>query len=126
MLQEPISDEERAERDAERAAAAAERAAANRPLAGRLSERSICQTAGYLIRRSLSTAYQTINIPCSVTATGNGEVTIESGYRTPEAMGRRLLRYTAHGSVTDDRLRINTIAVHGVDDEPIDFAQFGF
>ena len=31
MLQEPISDEERAERDAERAAAAAERAAANRP-----------------------------------------------------------------------------------------------
>ncbi|MEA3638852.1 MAG: zinc ribbon domain-containing protein [Lamprobacter sp.] len=119
MFAEPPSEEQRE-------AAKAEREVAKRPIAGTMTERDICQTAGYLIRRSLSTAFKTINVPCSVTAKGDGEVEVESGYRTPEAMGERLLTYTAQGVVNGDTLRLNTIRVHGVDDEPIDFAEFGF
>ncbi|MEA3641286.1 MAG: hypothetical protein VBE63_15280 [Lamprobacter sp.] len=94
-------------------------------LAGNLTEQDICNTAGLLIRRSLSNAYRTIDIPCSVTA-DNNQVSINAGYRVPQPMGGHTLRYTATGQVTGRNLRINTIRVHGVDDQPVDFAEFGF
>lgn len=91
------------------------------PVAGDMSEVSVCQTAGYLIRQRLGDAFKTARVPCSVKNVGGDRVEIRAGYVSP--LGPTL-HYTAHGQVRGDRLRINTIAVDGVDDKPIDFAGF--
>lgn len=89
-----------------------------------MSDRNICQTAGYLVRQVRGKAFKTIDVPCEVTHQGAGAVEIRSGYKTPPAMGSSLLTYTAQGQVNGSRLRLDTIQVHGIDDDPIDFADF--
>lgn len=89
-----------------------------------MSDQNICQTAGYLVRQVRGKAFKTIDIPCTVAHQGSGAVQIRSGYKTPPAMGSRLLTYTAQGQVTGSRLRLNTIQVHGIDETPIPFSEF--
>lgn len=96
----------------------------DQPLVGSMSERSICDTAGYLIRQNMSDAFKTLGVDCSVTRTGSAGVEIESGYIAPP--NDALLRYTARGTVRENDLRLTEIMVHGADDGFIPFSQFGF
>lgn len=93
------------------------------PVAGDMSESTVCSTAGYLIRQKLGTNTKTINIPCNVTNTGGNSILIESGYKPP--IGTETIYYTATGIVLGDTLRLQTI-VTSVDDsqEPYPFSQF--
>jgi hypothetical protein len=90
-----------------------------------MSETTVCQTAGYLIRQQLGKATKTTDIPCTVTNTGGDNVLIESGYNPP--IGTSTIYYTATGVVLGDRLRLQTITT-SVDEttEPRPFAQFPF
>jgi len=109
-----------AQSDTERSAYTAP---ADRIVAGTMTERDICQTTSYLVRQARGQAYKTIGIPCSVSVHDRG-VEIRSGYRLPDAMGSRVLTYTAQGFVGLNGLRLNTIQVHGIDDAPIPFSDF--
>lgn len=87
-----------------------------------MSEWNVCSTAGYLIRQRLSDKYNTVKVPCSALNIGDNRVEIRAGYVSP--LGGTL-HYTAQGVVNGDRLRIDTISVDDIDDEPRDFARFG-
>ena len=49
------------------------------PVAGEMTARSVCLTAGYLFRQHLRDNFQTINHECHVTRLGGGGVQVESG-----------------------------------------------
>lgn len=91
------------------------------PLAGKMTERSICDTSGYIIRQNLGDNFKTINVECSVQKLSGNNVEISSGYTSP--LGPTL-RYTARGVVNGDRLRLEEIKVHGVDVDFIPFRNF--
>lgn len=76
------------------------------PIAGKMTERDICQTAGYLIRQKLGNNINTVDVPCSVSVTAGSEVRIQAGYKTPLNSTHY---YTATGSVSGDTLRIREI-----------------
>lgn len=76
------------------------------PIAGKLTERQICQTAGYLIRQKLGNEIKTNGIECTVTAISSQTVEISAGYKTPLNTTNY---YTAKARVNGDRLTINTI-----------------
>ncbi|MFD2112053.1 hypothetical protein [Thiorhodococcus fuscus] len=87
-----------------------------------MTEKEICQAAGYLIRQAAGKAFKTVQVPCSVKSVGeNDGVEIRSGYVSP--LGPTL-HYVAHGSVSGHRLRMETIQVIGVDDKAMPFSQF--
>jgi hypothetical protein len=91
------------------------------PLAGNMTETSICNTAGYIIRKNLGDSFKTINVKCSARALSGNSVEISSGYISP--LGPTL-HYTARAVVNGDQLRFEEIKVHGVDDDFIPFRNF--
>ena len=76
------------------------------PIAGKMTERDICQTAGYLIRQKLGSNMNTVDVPCSVSVIERSEVSIQAGYKTPLNSTHY---YTATGSVSGNTLRISEI-----------------
>jgi len=93
------------------------------PVAGSMSKTSVCNTAGYLIRKELGTGFKTIDQQCSVINTGGNNVEIESGYVSP--INPNALRYTAKGYVRGNTLVLQQIRVHGVDEKFIRFTSLG-
>lgn len=81
------------------------------PVAGNMTATEVCQAAGYLIRQRLGDRVKTAGVACSVESTGNGAVTIHSGYRTP--IGSGVVGYDAKGVVVVDRLQLTFIRVGG-------------
>lgn len=90
-------------------------------IAGSMSQTSICQTAGYLIRLKLGKAFKTLNVPCRVETDGTS-VIIHSGYISP--LNNATLSYTASGYVVLDKLTLVKIKVHGIDDVFKEFSEF--
>lgn len=80
------------------------------PIVGSMTERDICQTAGYLIRKKLGNNMNTADVPCTVTVGGQSSVVINAGYKTPLNSTHY---YTAAGSVSGDTLRIIEIRDEG-------------
>ncbi|MFN4056393.1 MAG: hypothetical protein ACK4GU_16155 [Alishewanella aestuarii] len=93
-------------------------------VAGKMTENSICSTAGYLIRKNLGEHIKTAGERCTVTALSKQYVEINSGYKSP--LREAPFRYTAIGYVNGDKLKLNQIQVHGIDDKLIRFEDFGF
>lgn len=93
------------------------------PLVGSMSETNICQTAGYIIRQKLGDNFKTAEMPCKAQNPYGNVVEIEAGYISPIGGGTKR-HYSAIGSVTGDRLRIEKIRVHEADDDYVDFKDF--
>lgn len=90
-------------------------------IAGGMSETTICQTVGYIIKRTLGDKFKPYDIPCSVTTTDGREIEIRSGYESP--LGPTLY-YTARGIVYNKNLRLTHIKIHGIDEDFITFREF--
>lgn len=91
-------------------------------IAGSMDERSICATAGLIIKQIRGSNVKTSSESCSVINIGSNNVEIESGYLTP--INPKSLRYTARGFVRGTTLTIKEIRVHGVDDEFVPISEF--
>lgn len=88
---------------------------------GKMTQSSICSTAGLIIRNNLGKNYKTTRVECTVQSVSPSTVMIDSGYTTPFGS---TLRYTALGVVTDDSLKLEKIMIHGVDEAMIPFRDF--
>ena len=94
------------------------------PLAGSMTETSICTTSGYIIKKAMGDKTEVYQWPCSAKNTGGATIEVESGYKTP--LMQSPFRYTARGYVNGNTLKLTKIRVHGIDEEFIRFCEFGW
>jgi hypothetical protein len=92
------------------------------PIVGDVTQTSICNMAGLLIRNKLGKNVKTINQRCVVRKTGVDTFQIESGYLSP--INPQPLRYTANGYVRGQTVGLKEIKIHSVDNEFIPFSSF--
>lgn len=94
------------------------------PIAGKMNEKSICNTAGYIIKKAMGSKTIVHQWSCSAKNTGGRSIEVESGYKTP--FMQTPFRYTAKGYVDGNTLNLTKIRVHGIDEEFIRFCAFGW
>lgn len=96
----------------------------NSPIvAGVMTNDSICNTAGFLIRKELGQNVKTAGLQCKASSDDGVNVLIKSHYRTP--INSQVLKYTAKGFVKGDTLTLKAIKVHGIDDNFQPFTSLG-
>ena len=86
---------------------------ANPYVAGRMTQRNVCQTAGSLIRRNFGTHLSTARAECAVEPLGDNRVMISSGYWI-QGYPQNEVRYVAQGYVRNgSSLGIESISFDG-------------
>ena len=91
-------------------------------ITGGMSEWTLCNGAGYIIKQKLGEKFDVYSPPCSAMNTTANNVEIEGGYISPLGL---TLYYTAKGyAPKKGTLHLTEIKVHGVDDDFIPFRDF--
>ncbi|MES9897483.1 MAG: hypothetical protein ABW148_00475 [Sedimenticola sp.] len=92
-------------------------------IAGSMGKSAVCSTSGYLVRQELGQNFRTIDQKCTVKNIGGDSVEIQSGYVSP--INPTPFRYTAQGYVRGNNLVLQSIRVHGIDEEFVPFTSLG-
>jgi hypothetical protein len=87
-----------------------------------MSKRTICSTAGLIIRNNLGKKIKTYAESCNVRVFDSNKVEINSGYVSP--IDNKRFRYTAIGHVSDNTLIFEKIKVHRGDSVFIPMSDF--
>lgn len=90
-------------------------------VAGRVTKKTICETAGYVIKRTPDDDLKPYGRPCSVFTTSGREDGIQRVYRSPPDS---ILHYTASGIAQAKKPRPTHFEVHNIGEDFITFREF--